>query len=350
MQSHKLGATPPKRIAVVRALQLGDMLCAVPALRAIRGAFPDARIALVGLSWARDFVARFHAYVDDFIDFPGFPGLPEHPFDAAATSAFIANAQRTQFDLVIQLHGSGSHVNELIALMGARRAAGFYLPGDYIPDPELFIRWPTDGTEARRLLRITEALDIPTMGDELEFPLTDIDRAELARVEAARDLTPARYVCVHPGARFPSRRWMPERFAQVADALAERGFRVVVTGTASERPLTTAVIARMRTPSIDLAGALTLGALAALLSDAALLVSNDTGVSHVAAGVGTRSVVIASGSDAARWAPHDVRRHRVLWQDVPCRPCGYLECPFSHQCATAISSERVISVASELVA
>lgn len=350
MQSHKLGATSPKRIAVVRALQLGDMLCAIPALRAIRAAYPDARIALVGLPWARDFVTRFGAYLDDFVEFPGFPGLPERPFDAAAAAAFIGNSQRARYDLAIQLHGSGSHVNELIALMGARHAAGFYLPGDYVPDADLFIRWPSSGTEARRLLRITDALGIESRGDELEFPITDLDRAELARVDAARTLDAGGYVCVHPGARFPSRRWLPERFAQVADALAERGLRVVVTGTESERSLTAAVVERMRTPAIDLTGALTLGALGALLGDAALLVSNDTGVSHVAAGVRTRSVVIASGSDAARWAPHDVRRHRVLWQDVACRPCGYLACPFSHQCATAISAARVISVASELVA
>lgn len=83
------------------------MLCAVPALRALRGALPQARITLVGLPWARQFAQRFAAYVDDFVAFPGHPELPEQPVDHAGMPAFRNQMRVRRLDLALPLHGSG---------------------------------------------------------------------------------------------------------------------------------------------------------------------------------------------------------------------------------------------------
>jgi ADP-heptose:LPS heptosyltransferase len=307
----------PRRVAIFRALQLGDLLCAVPALRALRAAVPGAETVLVGLPWARGFVARFARYLDGFREFPGFPGLPEREPEIGRVPEFLAAMQAARFDLAIQLHGSGRFVNPLVALFGARRSAGFYLPGDCCPDPETFVPWPDRGLETRRLLSLMESLGAPSQGDDLEFPLDRDDFRSLSSVGGVRDLVPGEHVCIHPGASVAQRRWPVSRFSAVARALHGRDLQVVLTGTAAEAALTRAVAQEAAVPCLDLAGRTDLGALGALLARSRLLVCNDTGVSHVAAGLRTPSVVISTGDNPARWAPIDGHRHRVL-----CRESG----------------------------
>src|SRR6185312_1697139 len=126
----------PRRITVLRALQLGDMLCVVPALRAVRAAVPDARITLIGLPWAASFVERFNTYIDDLIVLPGFPGMPEQPPAEAEMPVFLDAVRRREFDLAIQLHGSGGITNGLLKQFGAKRMAGFYPIDGECHDPK----------------------------------------------------------------------------------------------------------------------------------------------------------------------------------------------------------------------
>jgi ADP-heptose:LPS heptosyltransferase len=169
-------------------------------------------------------------------------------------------------------------------------------------------------------------LGIPLQGTELEFPLWEEDFSFLYAIEEVR-LQPGEYVCVHPGASVLERCWSPDSFAVVADALAARGFQVVLTGTAAEADLTQAVRKSMRTSPLDLAGRTSLGAIAALLSNARLLVCNDTGISHLAAALRVKSVVIFSASDPNRWAPLDRERHRVLSDQTQDGEMGKISSP-----------------------
>jgi ADP-heptose:LPS heptosyltransferase len=337
----------PRSIAVFRALMLGDMLCATPALRALRQGFPQARITLIGLPWARELAQRLPT-VDAFEPFPGWPGLPEsEPPSPAEADAFIVRQRAQRYDLALQMHGSGEHVNALVASFGAKANGGFAAPGVWSPpaDAARFMPWPTGGSEVRRLLALTDRLGLPRLGEALDFPIESTDRQA---VPALQPTLP--YAILHPGSQWPSRRWPAERFAAVGDALAARGMSVLVTGTSSEADITRRVIELMGHHATDLAGLTTLGTLGALVERAAVIVCNDTGMSHVAAALGTPSVVVSSGSDVVRWAPANGLRHRVLWQDMPCRPCAYRSCPVTtpcrHPCAAAITSDTVILAAS----
>ena len=340
---------PPQNVVIMRALQLGDLLCAVPAFRALRRAWPNTRITLIGLPWARDFVHRL-PYLDDFIEFPGFPGLPESVPDLTRLERFLETVRARQFDLAIQLHGNGRITNRLIAMLGAQRTAGFHVRGQPCPDLESFLPWPEDQPEIRRLLALTRHLGIPDCGEALELPILAEEEMAYAHLRAELPLGHPTYICLHPGARQPSRRWLPERFAWVADCLAAAGQDIVLTGAATEVPLVAEIRERMHAPAIDLAGHTTLGTLAAVVAGAQLVVCNDTGMSHVACAVGTPSVVISSGADAQRWRPLDAVRHRYLWHPVPCRPCAFDVCPTGHECAAGVGVDTVVMAALSLLA
>lgn len=329
---------PLRRVGVFRALMLGDLLCATPALRALAAAWPGAQITLIGLPWAEP-LARRLASVHRFEPFPGHPGLPERVPDLRAWPGFVARMRRRRFDLLVQLHGSGGIVNALLDGLGAAGTAGFVETAAQVDATHA--AWPREGHEIERLLGLVDWLKIGRQGVALDFPLGDEDRAALQR-QVPEWSPDAAYACVHPGAQLPSRRWPPQHFAAVADWLQAQGLRVVLTGTAAERPLTQAVQAGMRSPALDLAGRTSLFTLGALVERARLVVCNDTGVSHVAAALRVPSLVVSAGSDVGRWAPLDRRLHQVLWRDLACRPCAHVVCPYGHECATGVAPAEAV--------
>ncbi|MDF2460574.1 MAG: hypothetical protein K0S79_2990, partial [Nitrospira sp.] len=308
--------TYPRTIAILRALQLGDLLCSVPALRALRTAFPRASITLIGLSWAQGFVQRFNQYVDEFIEFPGYPGLPEQDTDFTRLATFLAYMRARRFDWLIQMQGDGSYVNDLVSLCGARELMGFALPS---PDGSLlpgFLPYPSDCPEVHRHLKLMEFIGVPSAGDHLEFPLDAQDHAEFTALPEAASLQPGSFVCLHPGGRGLARRWSTRGFVEVAKGLAHRGLRLALTGAAEERSLAEDVARALPVPCVNLAGRTTLGSLGVVLSRSRMLVANDTGVSHVAAALRIPSVILSVGSDPLRWNPLDGARHPVLLGEV----------------------------------
>lgn len=317
-------------VVVFRALHLGDMLCAVPALRALRASLPKARITLVGLPWARQFARRFHHYIDDFVPFPGHPLLPEQETRHEELSAFYGDLCGRRFTLALQLHGNGAVTNEIVAGFGARAMAGYCDGKAVATERTVLFPYPEVGAEPDRLLRLVERLGASAAGDHLEFPVAPEDREELEASGIAAGLVPGNYICVHPGAKKRGkehdRRWPPQRFAEVADRLAaEFGVGIALTGSADEADLVSETARHMQARAVHAAAPLSIGAMAALMKNARLLVCNDTGVSHIAAGLRLKSVVIFSRADIARWAPLDRDKHRCIWDPDAQRSAAVLQ-------------------------
>jgi ADP-heptose:LPS heptosyltransferase len=155
---------------------------------------------------------------------------------------------------------------------------------------------------------------------------------------------------IHAGAHAPARRWPAERFAVVADHLAQRfGAQIMLTGGPGEEEIAQAVAERMAAPALNLAGRTSLGALGALIAALDLYVTNDSGPAHLAYAALTPSVTIFGPGDLERWGPLDGRHHRVVREPVACSPCGYQECPIDHRCLRWIAPARVIDTAEALL-
>lgn len=337
----------PESIAIVRLRTgLGDLLCTVPALRALRARLPKAHVALITFAEMRDVVDRMRPWVDELMGFPGHPGIPERSVRRSEVAPFYATARARGFDLALQMYGANPAAGDVTERLGARQTGGFLLRRARASERRSYIAYPRHEHEVRRHLTLMRHLgaeppDDPRQAEALAFPLRPSDRVAAARLAAAAGLR-APYALVHPGATSPSRRWPPERFAAVADALQRRGLRLGIVGTSVERPLARGLRQAMSAPAVDLTGRTDLGALAALLADASVLVGNDSGPAHLAAAVGTPSVTIFLSGDPVRWA-YKSKRHRVARVQVECNPCAHLRCPIDHRCATRLQVANVLA-------
>jgi ADP-heptose:LPS heptosyltransferase len=300
----------PRRIALFRALQLGDLLCATPAMRAIRERFPRAEITLIGLPWAQEMLGRLPS-IDSFQEFLGFPGIPEIPVNGAATELFLSEARRRRYDFFIQMQGDGTVSNGVAAAIGVARTAGHGPTRDHRLTARL--DWCEEEHEVARWLRLSRAIDCPETDESIAFPLfpEDHERANSLLGDLTNNGGPI--VVLHAGARDSRRRWPPEQFAELGNALVGRhNAHIVLTGTRQEREITGRVRDRLRVPAIDLIGRTDLGSFAAILARSDLLVTNDTGASHIAAALGATSIVLFGPSDPRRWAPLDRGLHTVV--------------------------------------
>lgn len=299
------------KIGIFRALQLGDLLCSVPAIRSLRQAYPEAEIVWIGLPWTTYFVQRFSHYVDRCIIFPGYPGLPEQGWSPTAWEIFRERMKEEAFDCIIQMQGNGTIVNKMLQQLGAKQLAGFHQQDteSYIESP-LFMEYPDYGHEINRHLLLMQHLGIERTDPQLEFPIWPEEESALHELIA---LQPGeQYVCVHPGSRGAWRQWPPVAFAALADLCVTRGYTVFITGTQDEMHVVSQVLEHMQQLGINLAGKTDLGVVAALIKHAALLIANCTGVSHIAAATQTPSIVISMDGEPERWGPLDYHLHRTI--------------------------------------
>lgn len=307
-----------RKLAVFRPSALGDFVFCLPALRALRSAYPSSEIVYLGRRWHADFLHGRPGPVDRVVVVPPVPGIGAPP-DSQDNVAFINAMRREKFDLALQMYGGGRYANPLLQRFDARLTVGMRAP-DAAPLGRCL---PFGGLLNRRL----QLLEVAALAGAQSWPMaarlhaTNTDRELAARLVP---LAPGRpLVLMQPGASDPRRCWPAARFAAVADALTEEGALVAVNGTQAEAPLVRKVLDATRHQAIDLSGRTTLAALCGLLERCTLVVSNDTGPLHLALDMGTPCVGIYWFTNMLESAPLLQVGHRAAVSlRIDCPVCG----------------------------
>jgi heptosyltransferase II len=329
---------------VVRATNwLGDAVMSLPAIRAIRGAFPNAHVAVLARPWVADLYARERC-IDQIVLYPAKT--------FAERGAFARSLRAARFDAAILLPNSFDSaltmwMARIPERIGYNRDARGILLTRAIPVPE-----PGDIPRHERfyyleLLRRAGILE--------KFPPTE--PIELDGIPAAREAGAAKLAAlginppvigVSPGAAYGNaKRWLPERFAEAASRVAaERSAAVLVFGAASERALCQQVADA--TPSAhNLAGETTLCEFIDLAASCSLFLTNDSGAMHIASALGVPVAVVFGATDDATTGPSG-RQWRIVREHAECSPCLLRNCPIDHRCMTRVTTDSVVAAALEL--
>jgi ADP-heptose:LPS heptosyltransferase len=342
-----------RKIAVLRAGGLGDLVFTLPALGALREAYQGAELTLLGGPLQTELLSERSEPVERAITVPPSTGVngPDTGVDEdeEELERFFARMREERFDLALQMHGGGGYSNPFVRKLEARVTAGTKTPEAVALDrnvPYVYYQ-----SEILRYLEVASLVGARTADLEPRLPVTDGD---LAKAGGAVQKAEGPLIALHPGAGDPRRRWPPEKFAAVGDALAGAGAHVAVVGIEEDRPLISGVVDAMSHEAHNLCGQLSLRGLAGILSRCAVVVSNDSGPLHLATAVGAATVGIYWGPNLITAGPPTRDRHRpVLSWRLNCPVCGANlfdgACEHTASVVADIPTEEVTNYALELL-
>lgn len=340
----------PEKIYVRATNWVGDGVMSLPALEALRAHYPSAEIVLVAKPWVADLYHHHPAVTRLMVYDPagehrgpgGFMKLVEQIraehfdmailFQNAFHAAWMAWCARVPVRIGYGLEGRGSLLTDSIP----------------VPSPALY------GHQTNYYLHLLFRAGLIDRLDPVERIRLDLQQNEKAW--AARQLKtmglggPRFLVGLTPGAAFgPAKRWMLERYADLADRLiGALNADVLIFGSASEKLLAEEIAHMMEhTPTI-LAGETTLRQLMALMGQCRIIITNDSGPMHLAAALGLPLVAIFGSTDERATGPVSPLA-RVVKHPVECSPCGLRECPIDFRCMNAVTVDEVHRAALGLI-
>lgn len=312
-----------KKIAVLRAGALGDIMVILPALHALRQTYPLAEIILLGRQWQQEFLVKGRCPVDRVEVVPAQHGIGnaygQHE-EIYALDDFFTRMRAEEFDIAMSFHGNGISANPFINKVGARVTAGSWCKGAVALDRSIHYYYYQH--EVMRYLEIAKLVGATTDVWEPSFSILPDDWDEVKRLDI--DYECERYILINPVANDSRRMWPLEKYSSLADSLVKRNANVVFVGSMIDHAIADDIISMMKYKAINACG-ITIGGLAALASRARLMIAPDTGPLHVAQAVQCPTVGLYWAPNVINWAPLNRAIHRpvISWQ-LACPKCGII--------------------------
>ena len=339
-----------KRIIIVRMDRIGDVVLSSPAIKAVRDAYPDSRIAVLVRPYAKD-VLDGNPYIDEVITYDRSgkeKGL-------LGKIKFIADLKNKKFDLAIILHPkNSSHILAYLAgipkRLGYDKKSGIFLTKRIPHTKQYGLKHEID-----YVLGLLRYIGIEGSDKSLHMPVSRSSEERIKDLFGKNGISPNDPVIViHPAASCPSRRWALERFAKTSDVLAQMyGARIVIiSGPGDDKMMGDKVAELMKSKALNLAGKTSISDLASILRRSRLLISNDSGPVHISCAVGTPVISIFGRKDRGispeRWGPVG-KRDIALHKDAGCEICLAHNCKLGFKCLDMISVEDVLAAAGQIL-
>lgn len=310
-----------KKIAVLRANALGDLIVTLPAFKAIRSAYPEAEIILLGRPWHKEFLINGRTSIDRVIVVPVKKGIRHEAGqieDEQTTEQFFKNMQQEQFDIAVSFQGNGKVSNSFIKRLNAGLTVGTVCNGSEALNRSIDYYYYQ--SEVIRYLEVAGLIGGIPSGLEPEVNVLEQDREEIRPLLSSLSKP---YIVLHPVAMDVRRMWPLKNYAPLADALKKKGCEVIFTGGPADRKQIDEIINEMNYTAVNTAGEFSLGGLTALLFRATFVIAPDTGPLHLARAVNTPTVGIYWAPNLINWGPltRSIHRPVVSWH-MPCPLCG----------------------------
>jgi lipopolysaccharide heptosyltransferase II len=332
---------PPNRILVKEVNWLGDLVISLPALRAIRSAWPNAHLAVLV---RRELASFFDGarWIDEVIPYALGNGIRA----VGNLAQIVGEIRARSFDLAVLFPNSFSSAF-WVALAGVPRRAGYMRDGR---SPLLTHRAspPADALEAHQvhywLAMIREVLGIEGNADDFGLDVREPHRIAMRQWLAERRKRPRHpLIAVAPSAAYgPAKEWPSAHYATLIDMLADRtSAECVLVGAPNERQKCEAVAGKSKAGALVAAGETSIGELIALLSLCSGFAGNDSGPMHLAGALGLPTVAIFGSTNPKRTGPMG-RDVEVIYRGIECSPCLARTCRFGHyNCLTLVAPEEV---------